>query len=215
MVVSIEGEALHAHRARLVSQALYGFWTALPVFVATLAMWRPELWLLATISGVVVFAGGFGSVRGARELRLPLAERFELEDEVLTRYVGGEAVARIPRGSIKTAFADRRNLMIAGGRKQIIIPRASEGFDELEAQVRLWVPIQTRREMFEGLGRRNLARVVVFGALMCVALGYMVWLTGLWVPAAAGVLGGVVVAEGSRRVLLGWSLARVEGLAGD
>ena len=203
MKATISHGALREHRAGQLVSGLRGVGVSTPIFAVSLATWRPELFMVVLVSGIVMLAAGWALVRALRELRMAPHESYVLADETLTRSVGEQAVHQIARAKVKQLMLFPGLLAVYDGRRQMLIPSASINFDALLAELGEWGPITTRKDTLE-LGGKQLSTGAVFKVgLMLVALLYFVWATGAWIGISIGAASGLALSE-----LLAWQLLR-------
>lgn len=201
MKATISHGALRAHRGGQLSSALRGVGVSIPVFAVSLATWRPELFFIILVSGIVMVAAGWATIRSIRELRMPPVETFELEADSLTRTVGDECVRRIERANVKRLMLFPGVLSVYAGRRQMLIPSDAVGFDALLEALGTWGPILRREDTLELAGKQLAGGMIVKVALMGLALLYFVWATGAWIGISIGVAGGLALSEVVSRVL--------------
>ena len=208
MKATISHGALRAHRAGLVTSGLRGLCTSAPVFAVGLATWRPELFLLIAVAGIVMLVSGWSTVRSIRELRQPLLEVYAIDPErsILTRTIGDEEVHAIARARVKQIMRFPGMISVYDGRRQMLIPSDAVGFDALVEELGRWAPIADREEALELAGRSLSGGTLVKAGVLMLALVYFVWATGAWIGISIGVAAGLALSEIASRVLIARSL---------
>lgn len=195
MKATISHGGLRAHRGGQLSSALRGFGVSLPVFAVSLATWRSELFFVILVSGIVMVAAGWATIRSLRELSMPPTETYELEGTTLTRTVGELTVHQIERAKVKQMMLFPGLLSVYDGRRQMLIPSGALGFDALLGELGKWGPITQRKDTLEFAGKQMSGGLLVKAGLMLVALLYFVWATGAWIGISIGVTSGLVLSE--------------------
>ncbi len=190
-----EGEPLVAHRAAAMMSSVRTFGASTPLLAASLISWRQELVLLVVVCGVTALASGYSTWRALRELKHPASEHFTLEGQLLTRFVGGRKHASLDQRHVRTMMQNRSAFAAYGRGTQIIVPRITEGFDELMGRLSAWGSVATPAS----IGKSALGEAGFKGAFFAVlavgAVAYFVLVTGTWKSMVMLLPAGLVPAE--------------------